>query len=361
MNESNFKLLGNFASVDFYLCEGKDITLISENNAYNMKFLVQEALNLYVPNALVIIDLNNFYVAEVPIDHDRTLIMIPHINTTNIPLNYQEITKFITNINSLSKLAYQLMTNRKSPQWEICIKKVPNSPQRVKFSNNNEMKANFENEQLLFRAIKNFDFNRFNDSLNTSTLTNRMGTTFEKNKYLRGEKDVLIRFVTLLVDSVIKSGQVTLAVAIKLQDDILGTIEFKKDPPPFTIWMKSIAIDCFKRLKQIKSETALSLPEKIALYIQNHINQKLTLTILAQKLGCSKSSLAHLFREKYNVTIISYINSYKIDAAKYMLINSQINISQIAYTLAFDNPNYFMTLFKKYTGMTPMRYRKTHE
>ena len=57
MNESNFKLLGNFASVDFYLCEGKDITLISENNAYNMKFLVQEALNLYVPNALVIIDL----------------------------------------------------------------------------------------------------------------------------------------------------------------------------------------------------------------------------------------------------------------------------------------------------------------
>lgn len=35
MNQSTFQLLGNVASADIYLCEGSDITLISDNNAYN--------------------------------------------------------------------------------------------------------------------------------------------------------------------------------------------------------------------------------------------------------------------------------------------------------------------------------------
>ena len=90
MNQSTFQLLGNVASADFYLCEGSDITLISDNNAYNMK-----ALKLLVPNSLIVIDLNNFYVGMIPIDHNQILTMIPHINTTNIPFNYQEITNFI--------------------------------------------------------------------------------------------------------------------------------------------------------------------------------------------------------------------------------------------------------------------------
>lgn len=88
MNQSTFQLLGNVASADFYLCGGSDITLISDNNAYNMKALAQEALKLRVPNSLTVIDLNNFYVGMIPIDHNQILTMISHINTTIIPFNY---------------------------------------------------------------------------------------------------------------------------------------------------------------------------------------------------------------------------------------------------------------------------------
>ena len=47
MNQSIFQLFGNVVSADFYLYEGNDIALISDNNAYNMKALVQ-ALKLRV-------------------------------------------------------------------------------------------------------------------------------------------------------------------------------------------------------------------------------------------------------------------------------------------------------------------------
>lgn len=121
--------------------------------------------------------------------------------------------------------------------------------------------------------------------------------------------------------------------------------------------MKQVAIRCFKEIQKTKDESALLIPEKCSSYIKNHINQKLSLTILAQNLGCSKSSLAHSFKKKYNQTISSYINIQKVKAAQYMLINSSVNISEIAYTLAFNNPNYFMRIFKHYVGISPTAYR----
>ncbi|KJU75023.1 hypothetical protein AH70_03060 [Pediococcus damnosus LMG 28219] len=91
---------------------------------------------------------------------------------------------------------------------------------------------------MTIQAFKNLEFDQFSNSLNALTLTQYMGTIFEKNNYQRGEKDVMIRFVSLLMNSIIESGQVLIDVALKVQDDILGTIEFKKDIPPFEIWMK---------------------------------------------------------------------------------------------------------------------------
>lgn len=41
MNQSTFQLLGNVASADFYLCEGSDITLISDNNGSTLNLVGQ--------------------------------------------------------------------------------------------------------------------------------------------------------------------------------------------------------------------------------------------------------------------------------------------------------------------------------
>jgi len=357
MKKELFSLLGNVASVDFYFSDGTDISLISDNNAFNMTELAKEALQLQVPNTLTIVNLNNFYVTIIPIDKIRQLLIIPHINTTNIPRDYREIAKFVDNLNSLSSLAYQLFTNKKKPNWKTCVKKIPTAQKEVDFNSKIDLTAKFKNEQTIFKTIKNLNFNQFNKALDKLTLTQYMGTIFEQNNYARGEKDVMIRFVSLLMSNVIESGQVPIDVALKIQDDILGTIEFKKNIPPFEIWMKQVAIRCFKEIQKTKDESALLIPEKCSSYIKNHINQKLSLTILAQNLGCSKSSLAHSFKKKYNQTISSYINIQKVKAAQYMLINSSVNISEIAYTLAFNNPNYFMRIFKHYVGISPTAYR----
>ena len=49
----------------------------------------------------------------------------------------------------------------------------------------------------------------------------------------------------------------------------------------------------------------------------------------------------------------------KIDRAKQLLRESDRNVSQIAEILGYDNSFYFCSQFKKFTGMSPLEYRRS--
>ncbi|WP_394748483.1 helix-turn-helix domain-containing protein [Spongiimicrobium salis] len=46
--------------------------------------------------------------------------------------------------------------------------------------------------------------------------------------------------------------------------------------------------------------------------------------------------------------------------AKNMLLNPNSSVSETAYNLGFEYPQYFSRLFKKKTGMSPKAYREAH-
>lgn len=58
---------------------------------------------------------------------------------------------------------------------------------------------------------------------------------------------------------------------------------------------------------------------------------------------------------------IRNINRYRIDKAMVLLKNSNRNMTEIAESVGFDNPNYFARTFRQYTGITPREYRKSGE
>lgn len=55
---------------------------------------------------------------------------------------------------------------------------------------------------------------------------------------------------------------------------------------------------------------------------------------------------------------LQYINRKKIDRAELLLITGDQPIKEIAYDLGYNDHSYFIRLFKKITGITPMAYRK---
>ncbi len=80
----------------------------------------------------------------------------------------------------------------------------------------------------------------------------------------------------------------------------------------------------------------------------------------AKNLGLSLSHLNRLCKHISDDTPLSIIQFEIIAMAKMLLLNDKINVSDVAYSLGFNDPSYFIRLFKKKTGVTPKIYKQEH-
>ncbi len=77
----------------------------------------------------------------------------------------------------------------------------------------------------------------------------------------------------------------------------------------------------------------------------------------ADKLNLSDSYLSDLLKKETGKNTQEHIHYFVIEKAKNKLINSNHTVSEIAYELGFEYPQYFSRLFKNKTGQTPLEYR----
>lgn len=79
---------------------------------------------------------------------------------------------------------------------------------------------------------------------------------------------------------------------------------------------------------------------------------------LANEVNLSANYLSDLLKKETGKNTKEHINHFVLERAKTILLNSENNVSEIAYDLGFNYPHYFSRMFKKETGMTPQQYRE---
>lgn len=82
-----------------------------------------------------------------------------------------------------------------------------------------------------------------------------------------------------------------------------------------------------------------------------------TVHYFAEKLNLSDSYLSDLLKKETGKNTQDNIHFYVIEKAKTMLLNSDKSVSEIAFDLGFEYPQYFSRLFKKKVGQTPKAFR----
>ena len=101
------------------------------------------------------------------------------------------------------------------------------------------------------------------------------------------------------------------------------------------------------------------LSVKIEQYISDHLTEKIYIDDLCEKFGLSKNALYQLFHDEFHTTVGEYIIEKRLHLAQeYLQTESKINITQIAALCGFPDYNYFIRLFKKQVGKTPLQFRK---
>lgn len=107
--------------------------------------------------------------------------------------------------------------------------------------------------------------------------------------------------------------------------------------------------------EMLKKDTIL---QDVLYYIDCHFVQDIGLEDISSKCFVNKYYLSHLFTEHLDMTVGQYIRNKRIELAKTMLMANELSASDIAERCGFNDLNYFVRLFKKVTGLTPLQYRK---
>lgn len=96
-------------------------------------------------------------------------------------------------------------------------------------------------------------------------------------------------------------------------------------------------------------------------YIENNIDQKISLFDISKKAYLSPAYLSRLFKEYFKINFSSYISTCKIALAQELLITTKKPIDSISKQIGFSRASYFNKVFKEKAGMTPFQFRKNYK
>ncbi|MET6997950.1 helix-turn-helix domain-containing protein [Chitinophaga defluvii] len=93
--------------------------------------------------------------------------------------------------------------------------------------------------------------------------------------------------------------------------------------------------------------------------ILNNLSNPCSLIDLAHQVGTNEYNLKRAFKEVFGTTVFSYLNQAKMEKAKSLLISEELNVTQVADIMGYNDATNFTAAFKKHFGITPGKIKLT--
>ncbi|OXM85399.1 AraC family transcriptional regulator [Paenibacillus rigui] len=102
----------------------------------------------------------------------------------------------------------------------------------------------------------------------------------------------------------------------------------------------------------------LNYAETMMQWIEEHYSEDIQLEDIANALHLSKFYVSRLFQDETGGTIKQYLTARRIKQACRLLQTTALPVEQIGAEVGIPNASYFIRLFKRVVGTTPLKYRR---
>lgn len=177
-----------------------------------------------------------------------------------------------------------------------------------------------------------------------------------KTNPLRGQKNLLICIVTIATRAAIEGG-LDCEIAYTLSDLYIQRIEEINEIIDLSVLHTTMLYDFTDRVYNITSHKYSNYISLCLTYIFKHLYDKISVSELCKNVGLNPNYLSELFKKEVGITITHYIQKERIEEAKRLLGSSTHPILDISTWLNFHDQSHFTRIFKKFTGITPKKYR----
>lgn len=111
------------------------------------------------------------------------------------------------------------------------------------------------------------------------------------------------------------------------------------------------------KYEKTESKKGESKINGILSYIARNCHKKLTTSSISEHFHISENYLCHIFKNATGVSLVDYINKFRIEKSAALLLNTDESITDISFRVGFEDSNYFSRVFKKYMDTSPREYR----
>ncbi len=115
----------------------------------------------------------------------------------------------------------------------------------------------------------------------------------------------------------------------------------------------------FRILKFGHSPQNSDMIEKAITYIHSHMAEQISIPDIAEKTGCSQTYFRRLFKMRTGRSPVEYIQKIRLQHAKSLLKNTNMQITEIANSVGHNDAFYFSRVFKKAFGINPRSFRNS--
>ncbi len=98
--------------------------------------------------------------------------------------------------------------------------------------------------------------------------------------------------------------------------------------------------------------------KNVLTFIHENYDKQISLEAIAASAGMSTKYFCRFFKELTGKTPIEYLMGYRIEKASKKLLNSDLTVTEVAFSSGFNDLSYFIKIFKREKGISPAKFRK---